>query len=113
MKKVWAVARNTLAGALRMKIAAVVVVLLAALLPMMSMVMVGDGTLLGKLQTFSSYSLGLVGVMLCVLTIAVSAFTLSDEIRRKQIFLTVTKPIARCSFYWGNSLESSFLMLFY
>jgi hypothetical protein len=104
MKKVWAVARNTLAGALRMKIAAVVVVLLAALLPMMSMVMVGDGTLLGKLQTFSSYSLGLVGFMLCVLTIAVSSFTLSEEIRRKQIFLAVTKPIARWQLLLGKFL---------
>jgi hypothetical protein len=104
MKKVWAVARNTLAGALRMKIAAVVVVLLVALLPMMSMVMIGDGTLLGKLQTFSSYSLALVGVMLCVLTIAVSSFTLSDEIRRKQIFLTVTKPIARWQLLLGKFL---------
>jgi hypothetical protein len=104
MNKIWAVARNTLAGALRMKIAAVVIVLLAALLPMMSLVMGGDGTLLGKLQTFSSYSLSLVGVMLGVLTITVSAFTLSDEIRRKQIFLTVTKPIARWQLLLGKFL---------
>jgi hypothetical protein len=104
MKKVWAVARNTLAGALRMKIAVVVIVLLAALLPMMSLVMGGDGTLLGKLQTFSSYSLGLVGFMLCILTIAVSCFTLSDEIRCKQIFLTITKPIARWQILLGKFL---------
>jgi hypothetical protein len=104
MKKVWAVARNTIAQALRMKIAAVVVVLLAALLPMMSLVMTGDGTLLGKLQTFSSYSLSLVGMMLCILTIAVSAFTLSDEIRRKQIFLAVTKPVSRWQILLGKFL---------
>jgi hypothetical protein len=104
MRKVWAVARNTLAGALRMKIAAIVIVLLGALLPLMSLVMVGDGTLLGKLQTFSSYSLSLIGVMLCVLTIAVSAFTLSDEIRRKQIFMTVTKPISRWQLLLGKFL---------
>jgi len=104
MKKVWAVARNTLAGALRMKIAVVVIVLLAALLPMMSLVMGGDGKLLGKLQTFSSYSLSLVGLMLGVLTIAVSAFTLSDEIRRRQIFLTVTKPISRWQLLLGKFL---------
>jgi hypothetical protein len=104
MKKVWAVARNTLAGAMRMKVAVVVIVLLAALLPMMSLVMGGDGTLLGKLQTFSSYSLSLVGLMLGVLTIAVSAFTLSDEIRRRQIFLTVTKPIPRWQLLLGKFL---------
>ena len=55
MRSVWAVARNTLAQAVRMRIAVVVFLLLIILLPLMSMVMDGDGTLKGKLQTFTSY----------------------------------------------------------
>lgn len=112
MKRIWAVARNTIAQALRMKIAAAVIVLLLVLLPLMSLIMVGDGTLLGKLQTFSSYSLSLIGLLLCILTIAVSAFTLSDEIRRKQIFLTVTKPVSRWQILVGKFLGVIILDVF-
>ncbi|RKY05747.1 MAG: hypothetical protein DRP56_08660, partial [Planctomycetota bacterium] len=101
MHSIWAVARNTLAQALRMKIAAVVVLLLLILLPLMSMVMDGDGTLLGKLQTFTSYGLGLISLLLCVLTIAISTFTLSNDIKRKHIFLVITKPIRRWELILG------------
>jgi len=104
MHSIWAVARNTLAQALRMKIAAVVVLLLLILLPLMSMVMDGDGTLLGKLQTFTSYGLGLISLLLCVLTIAISTFTLSNDIKRKHIFLVITKPIRRWELILGKLL---------
>ncbi|MBN2511813.1 MAG: ABC transporter permease [Sedimentisphaerales bacterium] len=104
MNSIWAIARNTIAQALRMKIAGVVIVLLLILLPMMSMIMIGDGTLLGKLQTFSSYGLSLVGILLCILTIAISTFTLSDEIKRRQIFLVVTKPVRRWQILAGKFL---------
>jgi len=102
MHSIWAVARNTLAQALRMKIAAVVVLLLLILLPLMSMVMDGDGTLLGKLQTFTSYGLGLISLLLCILTIAISTFTLSNDIKRKHIFLVITKPIRRRQLILGK-----------
>ena len=102
MDSIWAVARNTLAQALRMKIAAVVVLLLLILLPLMSMVMDGDGTLLGKLQTFTSYGLGLISLLLCILTIAISTFTLSNDIKRKHIFLVITKPIRRGQLILGK-----------
>ena len=102
MHSIWAVARNTLAQALRMKIAAVVVLLMLILLPLMSMVMDGDGTLLGKLQTFTSYGLGLISLLLCILTIAISTFTLSNDIKRKHIFLVITKPICRWELVLGK-----------
>lgn len=102
MHSIWAVARNTFAQALRMKIAGVVVLLLLILLPLMSMAMDGDGTLLGKLQTFTSYGLGLIGLLLCVLTIAVSTYTLSNDLKYKYIFLVVTKPIRRFELILGK-----------
>jgi len=104
MHSIWAVARNTLAQALRMKIAAVVILLLLILLPLMSMVMDGDGTLLGKLQTFTSYGLGLISLLLCVLTIAISTYTLSNDLKCKYIFLVVTKPIRRFELIMGKLL---------
>ncbi len=104
MRSVWAVARNTLAQAMRMKVAIVVFLLLIILLPLMSVVMGGDGTLLGKLQTFSSYGLGLIGFLLSILTIAISCFTLSNDLKRKHIFLVITKPILRFQLILGKML---------
>ena len=104
MHSVWAVARNTLAQAVRMRIAVVVFLLLIILLPLMSMVMDGDGTLVGKLQTFTSYGLGLISFLLSILTIAISTFTLSNDIKRKSIFLVLTKPIRRYELILGKVL---------
>ncbi len=104
MHSLWAIARNTLSQAIRMKAAVVVVVLLVVLLPLMSVTMEGDGTLLGKLQTFVSYGLGLVSLLLCVLTIAISTFTLSNDLKRKHLYLVVTKPVRRHQIVAGKLL---------
>ena len=64
MRSIWAVATNTIKQAVRMKIAAVFIVLLIVLLPVMSVSMTGDGTLKGRLQTFVSYSLSLTSLLL-------------------------------------------------
>ncbi len=104
MRSIWAVAQNTLAQALRMKIAVVTILLLLILLPLMGKIMDGDGTLLGKLQTFTSYSLALVSVLLCILTISIAAFTLSNDLKRKYIFMIITKPIRRTELIAGKLL---------
>jgi hypothetical protein len=104
MRSVWAVARNTIAQAVRMKIAVVIIVLLVILLPLMSMIIVGDGTLVGKLQTFVSYGLSLTAVLMSLLSITVACFTLTSELKRKQIFLVVTKPISRYKILLGKLL---------
>lgn len=112
MRSIWAVARNTISQALRMKVAVVVIMMLVILLPLMGIVMIGDGTLKGKLQTFISYGLSLTSLLLCVLTIAVSTHTLTDEIKRKQIFLVLTKPIRRFELILGKFLGVVILDVF-
>jgi len=104
MRSLWAVAQNTLAQALRMKIAVVTILLLLLLLPLMGKIMDGDGTLLGKLQTFTSYSLALISFLLSILTIAIAAFTLSNDLKRKYIFMILTKPIRRAELIAGKLL---------
>jgi ABC-type transport system involved in multi-copper enzyme maturation permease subunit len=112
MHSLWAIAKNTLSQAIRMKVAVVVIVLLVVLLPLMSVVMEGDGTLLGKLQTFVSYGLGLVSLLLCILTIAVSTFTLSNDLKRRHLFLVVTKPVRRHEILAGKLLGIWILNIF-
>lgn len=104
MHSIWAVTRNTLAQALRMKVAVVVVILLVVLLPLMSLIVTGDGTLHGKLQTFISYGMSLMSLLLCVLTIAVSTYTLTSDLKGKQIHLVVTKSVSRYQIICGKLL---------
>ncbi|MHC4742557.1 MAG: hypothetical protein ACYS8Z_11635, partial [Planctomycetota bacterium] len=59
MRRIWAVAVNTIKQALRMKIAVIFILLLLVLLPTMALTTTGDNTLKGRLQTFVSYGLSL------------------------------------------------------
>ncbi|HUW20549.1 MAG TPA: hypothetical protein VMW16_14730 [Sedimentisphaerales bacterium] len=104
MNSVWAVAVNTIKQALRIKIAAVFIILLAVLLPVMGFSMVGDGTLKGKLQTFVSYGLSLTSLLLCLLTIVVSVYSLANDIQQRQIYTVITKPIRRFQLLCGKLL---------
>jgi hypothetical protein len=104
MRSIWAVATNTIKQALRMKIAAVFIVLLLVLLPVMGLSMTGDGTLMGRLQTFVSYSLSLTNLLLCLLTIIVTVYTLTSDIKQRQIYSVITKPIRRYQLLLGKLL---------
>ena len=104
MHSIWAVAANTIKQALRMKVAAVFIILLIVLLPVMGASMTGDGTLKGRLQTFVSYSLSLTSLLLCLLTIIVSIYSLTSDIKQRQIYTVITKPIRRFELLFGKLL---------
>ena len=104
MHSIWAVATNTIKQALRLKIAAVFIVLLIVLLPVMGISMTGDGTLKGRLQTFVSYGLSLTNLLLCLLTLIVSIYTLTNDIKHRQIYTVITKPVRRYQLLLGKLL---------
>ena len=85
-----------------MKIAAVFVILLIVLLPVMGIAMTGDGTLKGRLQSFISYGLSLTSFLLCLLTIVVSVYSITSDIKQRQIYTVLTKPIRRFNFFSAN-----------
>jgi len=87
-----------------MKIAAVFIILLVVLLPVMGASMTGDGTLKGRLQTFVSYGLSLTSLLLCLLTIIVSIYSLTSDIEQRQIYTVLTKPIRRFQLLLGKLL---------
>jgi hypothetical protein len=104
MRKVWAVATTTVRQALRMKVAAIFIVLLLVLLPVMGMTSTGDGTLKGRLQTFVSYGMSLTSLLLSLLTIIVSIYAITSDIEHRQIYTVVTKPIRRYQVILGKFL---------
>ena len=117
MRSIWAVAVNTIKQAVRMKIAAVFIILLLVLLPVMGLSMTGDGTLKGRAQTFVSYGLSLSSFLLCLLTIAVASYSVTSDFEHKQIYTVLTKPIRRFQLLLGKLLgvillSSALLVLF-
>ncbi len=104
MGRIWAVAKNTIRQALRMKVAAIFIVLLLVLLPVMGLTATGDGTLMGRLQTFLSYGLSLTSLLLCLLTIIVASYTITSDIENRVIYMVATKPIRRHQFILGKLL---------
>lgn len=117
MRSIWAVAVNTVKQALRLKIAAVFIVLLLVLLPVMGLKMTGDGTLKGRMQAFVSYGLSLTTLLLALLTIFTAAYTLTSDVKDKQVYTVLTKPIRRFQFVLGKLfgvilLDAGLLSLF-
>lgn len=104
MRRVWAVATNTIRQALRMKVAAAFIVLLLVLLPVMGLTATGDGTLKGRLQTFVSYGMSLTSLLLSLLTIIVAIYSITSDIEHRQIYTVVTKPIRRYQLILGKFL---------
>ena len=102
MGKIWAIAVNTFRQALRMKIALVFILLLLFMLPVMGLTASGDGTLKGRLQTFVSYGLSLTTILMSILTVVVSVYTLSSDIEHKQLFTVLTKPVRRFELLIGK-----------
>jgi len=104
MHSIWAVAKNTIKQALRIKVAVVFTILLIILLPVLGFTATGDETLKGRLQTFVSYALSLTSFLLCLLTIIVSVYTVTSDIEKRQIFTVITKPIRRYQLLLGKLL---------
>ena len=87
-----------------MRIAVVFTILLVVLLPTMALMMTGDGTTKGRLQSFVSYGLSLTAFLLCLLTIVVSIYTVTSDFDKRQIYTVLTKPIRRFQLLLGKLL---------
>ncbi len=105
MSRIWAVARHMIAESFRTKIAILFIVLIVLILGTMPFLVTGDGlTVKSRVQNYLAYSLGSVDILLCFLTIFLACGTLSSEILEKQVFMVVSKPIARWQFFVGKWL---------
>ncbi|MDH7598419.1 MAG: hypothetical protein QHH07_02120 [Sedimentisphaerales bacterium] len=104
MGKILAVATNTVRQVVRMRIAVVFFVLLLVILPVLAAASTGDGTVKGRLQTFVSYGLSLIGLLVSLLTIIAMTYTTTADIVQCQVHTVLTKPIRRYQFILGKFL---------
>ena len=98
------VARHTVVQCLRMKVVGATIVILGLLLGAMPFAISGDGTLAGRSKTFLSYSMALLSVVLSVLTVFLSIWVVSEDIRTRQIYGVIAKPLARWQYILGRWL---------
>ncbi len=101
---VFAIARNVLAEALRMKISMVFIILVILLLAVMPLTLDPDQTLRYRVQSFLRYSTGISFWLLALLVVFFGAATVAFEQREKVIWQTMTKPVAAWQYVLGKWL---------
>lgn len=100
--RIRAIARTTFAEGMRAKVGSGFSGIILISIPLFWLTASGDGTIKGQVQMFMSYSLGLSGFLLALLTIFFSCRSLSIEIASRQIYSVVSKPIPRWQIVAGK-----------
>jgi hypothetical protein len=119
MRIIWALARNTIHQAVRLKAATVLIVVFFVATPLLLFkvntgaqdlettrlfYVEADGTQTGEVQVLLTYSVTIAMVLLSALTCLLSARVLDQEIVGKQIFLLAAKPVRRWQMMLGKWL---------
>jgi hypothetical protein len=102
MRRIFSIARLTVANAVRMKIAIIIIVFLCILIPSLPFVLKTDDTQLGHVQITLTYALGMVFFLLSVMTVFIGAASVSNELAGGQMQLLGTKPVSRWQVLLGK-----------
>ncbi len=102
--QVLAVAHTVVKEASRSRVALVFVILLLVLLPLIPLWLDPEAPLRFRIQTFISRSLSLTYVLAACMTLFLSCATVAFEIRDRQIWQLMTKPVGRMSYLAGKWL---------
>jgi len=105
------VARTLVDEAMRMKVPLVFIVALVLLVPVLPLSMDPAEKLQYRLQSFLSWSLIAVSLLLSLMTVFLAVGTVSSEISGRQIYLTLTKPLGRAQYLLGKWLGVALLNL--
>lgn len=103
-RPIFAIARNTLSEAVRMKISVVFIVLLIFFLAGLPFFLDADQPLRYRVQLFLQYGIGGSFWVLALLTVFFSIATVAFEQRDKIIWQTITKPVRPWQYLFGKWL---------
>ncbi len=107
LKLPWAplsVARSVLDEAVSLRVVVGLFALLLLLVPMLPFLLAEDQPLRYRVQQFLGYSMGAMTFILAVFTLIFACWTLANEVRDKQVFTTLVKPIGRAQYLLGKWL---------
>jgi hypothetical protein len=102
--QITAVAHTVLKEASRRGISMIFIVLLLAALPLLPLMLDPAAPLRYRIQTFMSLSLGFTFGIAAVMTLFFSCASVAFEIRDRQIWQLMTKPVARLNYLLGKWL---------
>ncbi len=108
---IWGIARQTFIQCLRLRLALAFVVGLLLFLAVLPTISEGDGTVAGRARTILAYGVSGVGVGLTLLMIFAGVAVVSFDVRDRQIFFVVTKPVSRLEYLLGRWLGVAVLGL--
>lgn len=98
------VARTVIDEAIRMKVAVIFIAAVIVVLPSMPLVLDPRELLQYRVQFFLTWSLTLTSFLLSLMTVFLACRTITSEVARKQIFLTMSKPVGRFGYLAGKWL---------
>lgn len=96
------VARTFIAEAVRVKIAVVCMALMMVIVAVMPLLLNSESRLQYRIQTFLSWSIGGTGLVLALMTIFLTVRTITSEVKDRQIFMTMTKPVRHWHYLLGK-----------
>ncbi len=102
--QILAIAHTVVKEATRSRVSLVFVILLLLLLPLLPIWLDPDTPLRFRVQTFISRSLTLTYVLAACMTLFLSCATIAFEIRDRQIWHLMTKPVTRLNYLLGKWL---------
>jgi len=102
--QILAVAHTVVKETTRSRISLVFIVLLLVILPLLPLWLDPESPLRFRIQSFISYSLGLTFGIAACMTLFLSCATVAFEIRDRQIWQLVTKPLHRFNYLLGKWL---------
>lgn len=97
-----AIAANVLRESLRLRIAAFFIGGLVVILPLLPLWISREDPLRYQVQTYLSQATGLTFLFAACMTVFLSAATVAFEIRDRQIWQVLTKPVARLQYLLGK-----------
>ena len=98
------IARHTIQQCLRMRVVGMFLVVVGLCLGVMPFAMTGDGTLTGRLKSFLTHGSSLLALALSILTIFLSIWVVTEDVRSRQVFSVAVKPVSRWQYILGRWL---------
>lgn len=102
--QVLAVAHTVVKEASRTRLSLVFIVVLLVILPLLPLWLDPSSPLRYRIQTFLSYSLGLTFSIAACMTLVLACASVAFEIRDRQIWQLMTKPVGRLNYLLGKWL---------
>jgi len=104
-------ARITIDEAVRMKLPVVLIGGVMILLPALALFRDPKEKLQYHMQSYLNWSLIVIGIVFSLVTILLACWTVTNDVKQKQIFMTASKPISRFQYLVGRWLGIGLLNL--